>query len=316
MLLLAACTGAHERPYGYLAAHTMADNYGRLFYSLADKNLKFRLLNQGKPVHREFIGHAGITRGRDGVFLMVGIDRDQPGAIIYASRDLINWDTLSRIQADRFDIGGSHYADRRYLGAPKLFYDQTNDLYTITWHASSVRVDPKRKPDNTFWLAMKSFYMQSRDLNQFTPGKRLFPWEFPTIDAHIVKDDLDFYVFFKDVRFPSEKNAWGKGVRGVRARDIGGPYDGDSTPVSPGYREAPSVEKHADGYLMIYEHYPAIKYEMQAANSLAGPWQPMPENTYSFPPSIRHASLTGLSETEYQRIHEYFSEAPSRTQEQ
>ncbi|MHC4736912.1 MAG: hypothetical protein ACYTDW_21045, partial [Planctomycetota bacterium] len=66
------CCGADQKIAGYLFAHMMKGDYGRLYYSVSTDGLHWTLLNSGKRVHDNYRGHPDICRGHDERFYMTG----------------------------------------------------------------------------------------------------------------------------------------------------------------------------------------------------------------------------------------------------
>jgi hypothetical protein len=62
-----------EAHAGYLFAHMVQGDYGRLYYALSSDGLHWRTVNSGKRVlGAEYWGHPDICRGHDGRYYLIG----------------------------------------------------------------------------------------------------------------------------------------------------------------------------------------------------------------------------------------------------
>ena len=182
---------------GYLFAHVMKQDYGRLHYSISSDGLNWKLLNSGKRIlGDEYYGHPDICRGHDGRFYMLG--GGNPDITIWVSEDLISWAKLRDYDPDVPNVYGFK-GDKKHHGAPKCFYDGKSKRYLITWHSpyeKPVASDPEQ-----VWRSMRTFYVTSDDLSEFTEPERLFDFDFATIDVIIRREGDSYYTFLKDERW-------------------------------------------------------------------------------------------------------------------
>jgi hypothetical protein len=63
------------------------------------------------------------------------------------------------------------------------------------------------------------------------------------------------------------------------------PYKNLSDPISPNFREAPTLTPSPNGkaWYMYYEQYPGASYGLSVADSLSGPWYQIFGYTFSLP---------------------------------
>ena len=79
--------GAEPEPGGYLFAHMLKEEYGRLRYSVSRDGLHWTLLNDGKRVLEEYRGHPDICKGHDGRYYLIGNYTGKPEITLWASDD-------------------------------------------------------------------------------------------------------------------------------------------------------------------------------------------------------------------------------------
>lgn len=276
----------------YLFTHMKHSDYGRLYYSVSLDGLNWRELNQGKRISEDYQGHADICKGHDGRYYLVGNRSDDaPDINFWVSDDLVTWAPYSNVTPALSETLGYPNALQR-IGAPKLFYDDASAQYILTWHTPHLHGTPD-EPER-YWASQRTLYMTSNDLKEFiAPPKRLFTWDIGTIDVIIRKQGEHYFAILKDERYPSLQWVTGKTIRIARADHPLGPYEQPSEPISPNFREAPTLIPSPDGnvWYLYYEQYPGVSYGLSVANDLNGPWYQLSGYTffadwdkYQFPP--------------------------------
>jgi hypothetical protein len=97
------------------------------------------------------------------------------------SNDLIQWKEYSELVPDLKNVPGYPSA-LPAIGAPKLFYDEPNKRYIVTWHTPH-KMERNDLPE-PYWASQRTLYVTSSDLQTFSsPPRRLFPWGLATIDV-------------------------------------------------------------------------------------------------------------------------------------
>ena len=294
----------------YLFAHMKHEDYGRLYYSVSQDGLHWRQLNEGKRVCQDYKGHADICKGHDGRYYLVGNrDDSAPDINFWVSDDLVTWKRYSDVTPDLKKTPGYSQALQR-IGAPKIFYDADESRYILTWHTAhkqGTNEDPER-----YWASQRTLYMTSKDLKEFSgPPKRLFPWDMGTIDVVIRKQGDQYFALIKDERYPTLDWVTGKTIRISHAPTALGPYSAPSPPISPNFREAPTLIPSPNGkaWYLYYEQYPGVSYGLSVAANLKGPWYQVSGYTfygdwdkYGLPPKVRHGCMITLQKKEYEVI--------------
>lgn len=309
--------GAPETPYvdpakAYLFAHMTKARYGVLYYSVSRDGLHWTALNGGRPVSEEYHGHASIARGQDGRYYLVGNKSDEDPLIrFWVSDDLIRWTPFGTYQPNLKNIPGHPDALQR-IGAPKLFFDTKSQRFLLTWHTPNrdgSATDPER-----YWGSQRTLYVTSPDLKRFDAApKRLFDWDMATIDTVVMPNDAGpgYCAIIKDERYPSFDWTTGKTIRISCGPTLTGPYPQPGPPLSPNFREAPTVIRAPDdrSWLLYYEQYAGTSYGVSKAPKLTGPWfqlsgtSGVPEwNRYEMVPGARHGSMIPITGAQYDAL--------------
>jgi hypothetical protein len=294
----------------YLFAHMTHQDYGRLYYSVSKDGLHWQNLNEGKRVFEEYHGHPDIVKGPQGKYYIAGNTSDSsPDINIWVSEDLINWKKHSVYTPDLQATPSYENALHR-IGAPKLFYDKASSRFMMTWHTPH-KEGNKEDPEQ-YWASQRTLYVLSKDLKNFEgPPKRLFDWDFGTIDVIIRKVDDTYYAILKDETYPTLYWPTGKTIRIARAGSLLGPYSLPQDPISPNFREAPALIPSPNGkdWYLYYEQYPGVSYGLSISDDLNGPWYQASGYTffsdwdkYSLPEKIRHGCMIVISNGEYDKL--------------
>src|SRR6266480_596070 len=322
-LMLLACRVQADTPPGapatpfidptkaYLFAHMTKAQYGVLFYSVSLDGLHWRQVNGGRPVSRDYHGHASIAQGGDGRYYLVGNKGDDDPLIrFWVSDDLIHWMPHGTYEPNLKDIPGHPHTLQR-IGAPKLFDDTPSAQFLLTWHTPNVpgsREDPER-----YWASQRTLYVLSKDLRTFAGApKRLFDWDMATIDTIVRPNDSAGYcAIVKDERYPSYNWTTGKTIRISCAPSLLGPYPLPGPPISPNFREAPTLIRAPNGadWLLYYEQYAGTSYGLSVAPRLEGPWYQVSGNSgvrewdrFEMPAGLRHGSMIAITRQQYDAI--------------
>jgi hypothetical protein len=312
----AQAPGGPAKPYvdsakAYLFAHMTKEHYGELFYSVSLDGLHWTRLNGGKPVSAAYHGHASIARSNEGRYYLVGNKGDDDPLIrFWVSNDLVRWTSFGTYQPDLKNIHGHPHTLQR-IGAPKLFYDDASRRFLLTWHTPNL--DGSTQDPERYWGSQRTLYVESDDLKTFAaPPRRLFTWDMATIDTIVQPNDHGGYcVIIKDERYPSYSWPTGKTIRISCARKLLGPYPFPASPLSPNFREAPTIIRAPNkiDWLLYYEQYAGTSYGLSMAPTLRGPWYQVsgnsgvPEwNRYEMPAGTRHGSMIGITRQQYDAI--------------
>lgn len=299
------------RPEAYLFAHMTGEKYGVLHYAVSLDGLHWTRLNAGQPVSTDYHGHPSIAQGPDGRYYLVGNKSDDdPEIRFWVSDDLVRWAPFGTYRPKLSGIPGLPHALQR-IGAPKLFFDKPSGRFLLTWHTANVpgsAEDPER-----YWSSQRTLYALSADLRKFdAPPKRLFTWDMATIDTFVVPNPEGGYcAVIKDERFPTYLWTTGKTVRISCGPGLLGPYPEPSPPLSPAFREAPTLIRSPSGtdWYMYYEHYAGQGYGLSMAPRLEGPWievwgnSGVPEwNRFEMPAKLRHGSMMAITRKQYDAL--------------
>jgi len=301
--------GEKSKYEAYLFAHMMEGDYGRLYYSVSLDGLHWEMLNGGKRVFDQYHGHASICKGHDGRYYLVGNRSDSaPDINFWSSEELVTWKKYSDFVPDLKQVPNYTNALAR-IGAPKLFYDQATSQYLLTWHTPH-ELGQTSLPE-PYWASQRTLFVTSKDLQAFAqPPRRFFSWDMATIDV-IVQPEGDAYcAIVKDERYPTLDWTTGKTIRTCRATNLLGPYSAPGPPISPNFREAPTLIPSPNGkaWYLYYEQYPGVAYGLSVAATLEGPWFQVAGNQrrdwdkFHLPPKVRHGSMLPITRQQYDAL--------------
>ncbi|HOM61827.1 MAG TPA: glycoside hydrolase family 43 protein [Anaerohalosphaeraceae bacterium] len=302
----------------YLFAHIMEGDYGRLYYSVSLDGLHWTLLNGGRRVFEDYRGHPDICRGHDNRYYLVGNrGDDRPDINFWVSEDLIHWNKYSDYLPDLKSIPDYPKVLLR-IGAPKVFYDKDSSQYIVTWHTTH-DLGQTDLPE-PYWAGQRTIYATSKDLKTFSkPPQKLFKWDMATIDVIIRRVGKSYYAIIKDERYPTLDWPTGKTIRICKSPALTGPYSEPGPPVSPNFREAPTLIPSPDGkiWYLYYEQYPGVSYGLSIAADLEGPWyqacgatMKKEWNKYEVTPKARHGCMMTISRSEYDALLSAFAPLP------
>jgi len=312
-----AAPAAPDTEAAYLFAHMMKGHYGVLYYSVSLDGLHWKLLNRAQSVYPSYHGHASIAKGSDGHYYLVGNQGDDdPSIRFWWSSDLVDWKPYGSYEPDLSAVEGLAHPLQR-IGAPKLFFDAASSRFLLTWHTPTVPGSPS--DPEAYWASQRTLYVLSKDLKEFKdPPARLFNWDMATIDTIVVANPESGYcAIVKDERYPSYNWITGKTVRMACAQSLLGPYPPPGPPLSPNFREAPTVIASPDGrdWYLYYEQYAGTSYGLSMAPRLAGPWYQVSGNTgvpdwnkYEMTPEARHGSMLQITRSQYDKLVRAFPE--------
>lgn len=306
--------GTTPRHEAYLFAHMVHGDYGRLYYSTSLDGLHWHALNGGRRVCEEYRGHADICRGPDGRYYLVGNrGDDQPDINFWVSTNLVRWEKHADYVPNLKQVPDYPKAMAR-IGAPKLCFDQPSGRFLLTWHTTH-DLGPTNLPE-PYWAGQRTLYVTSPDLRTFSdPPRKLFGFDMATIDVIVRREGDRYFAILKDERYPTLDWTTGKTIRICSAPALLGPYGEPGPPVSPGFREAPTLIPSPDGraWYLYYEQYPGVGYGLSIATSLAGPWFQAAGgmdyrdwDKYRLPPRVRHGCMLPISRREYDRLETTF----------
>lgn len=302
--------GERPRNEAYLFAHMMEGDYWRLYYSASLDGLHWSILNGGRRVFEDYRGHADICRGHDGRYYLVGNrGDDQPDINFWVSTNLIAWEKYSDFSPDLRRIPNYPKVMAR-IGAPKLFYDTASGQYVVTWHTTHDL--GKTDLPEPYWAGQRTIYVTSKDLRTFSdPPRKLFAWDLATIDVILRPERGRYFAIVKDERYPTLDWPTGKTIRLCSSPALLGPFSEPGPPVSPNFREAPTLIPSPNGqaWYLYYEQYPGVAYGLSVAASLEGPWFQAAGNMtrrswnkYDVPRGARHGSMIPIRRKEYDTL--------------
>jgi hypothetical protein len=291
-----------EEYVGYVFAHMISEDYGRLYYSISTDGLNFERLNGGKRINEDYRGHPFITHGHDGRYYLIG---GGTPITFWVSDDLVTWEKYSEAKPDVFRTPDFHPGvDNR--GAAKLFWDSQNQVYIVTWQTSK---SPRRRNfqgiDEVYWGGQRALYALSPDLKTFTDPRLLFPAnDVSALDIFVTRLGSKYYTIFKDEEYPSYEHPMGKSIRISSSDQLTGQYGEPGPAVSPSFREAPCIVPRLDhtGYYMYFERYPGNGYEIATSSNPEDTWHMIYKEETFFEDNTRHGCVFPVTKAQYDAI--------------
>ncbi len=292
---------------GYLWLFMTNARYRKMFYAISRDCHDWTTLNLGRVVNSEFSGHHTYTKGRDGAWYGIGVEKVNSDNLVslWRTEDFINW-TISYFPVSVLDPDGWD-TPRPALCAPKPYYDADSDQYIITWHPGHPYSDiPSRR----------TFYVLTSDFVTFTEPKLLFDWsedyaDLAMIDTFIRKMGDKYYAITKIESTREASPTLGKTIVWCESDNLTGPWT-DPVRITPldKQREAPILVDAPDGSLYLFAESFAespYAYDMFAAPAMTGPWV---EHSFKGPnvedgttrPGARHGWIVPVSESVYQGL--------------
>lgn len=292
---------------GYLFAHMKKEDYGRLYYAISRDALHWTSLNDGKRICAEYRGHPDICRGHDSRYYLTGGSK---AIALWVSDGLLEWKKLRDLEPDLEETPGFRPAEKIY-GAPKICYDDSTKQYVITWHTSQNRKDPV--DTEMYWRGQRTLYITSRDLKTFTEPRKLFQFDRATIDVILHRSGDRWYALLKDELYPSFEWPTGKTIRISSATGLEGPWSSPSPPISPNFREAPTLIPRPDGkgWYLYCEQYPGVQYDLLTAPEIGGPWHGVYIKDTSVPTGARHGCMLPIPRERYAALEKALGGEPA-----
>lgn len=286
---------------GYLFAHMTHQDYGRLYYSVSTNGLQWRTLNGGRRVHPDYWGHPDLCRGHDGRYYLLGNRERNTDLVFWVSTNLVNW-TRHREWSPDVANAVDFRSSVSYHGAPKIYFDEATREYLVTWHTPTLPGTPL--DPEAHWRSMRTLGATSPDLAEFSRPRRLFGFDWATIDVIVRREGDRYFAVLKDELWPAAEWPSGKSIRIASADTLLGPYGEPGPRLTPNFREAPTVIPRRDGggWYLYAEQYPGLSYGLSTAPRLEGPWHDLHAMDYATPNHARHGSMIPISAAELKAL--------------
>lgn len=256
-----------------------------LHFALSGDGLKWRALNQNRPVLSGQIGSQTLRdpfvfRAQDGVYHMLATDGWKSDSIVHAeSADLIEWSPQRLLPV----MDGVPIV--RNCWAPECFYDVEDDCYRLIWSSAT------DAPNNPVDWNHRIWSCSTRDFRTFSPPEKWFDPGYSVIDASVLRLGDEYLMAFKDERGQNQRGTPFKAIRTARSKRGSGPWQEVSELVTPTLTEGPSLFLAPDGstLMMVYDHFIEDRFGMRTSQN-GRDWQAA-DDGLEFPPIVRHSSV-------------------------
>ncbi|MFH9887244.1 family 43 glycosylhydrolase [Streptomyces luteogriseus] len=282
--------------------------------SKGDDPLRWRELNDGKPVLTSTLGEKGlrdpfIIRSPEGdKFYQIATDLRIHGngdwdasqrtgsksIMVWESTDLVHW-TDQRLVKVSPDSAGNTWA-------PEAFYDAELGAYVVFW--ASKLYDNADHSGDTYNRMM---YATTRDFHTFSEPKVWIDRGYSVIDSTVIRHDGTYYRLSKDERNNSSSTPNSKFIFEEKSDSI---LDPSWTPVAEGIgkgamnaAEGPLVFKsntEEKWYAFLDEFGGRGYLPFETTDLDSGTWTP--STGYDLPAKPRHGTVLPVTQAEYDRL--------------
>ncbi|MGN9840282.1 family 43 glycosylhydrolase [Nonomuraea sp. H19] len=308
--------------FSYFTGEGTADGE-QLYFALSRGNdpLKWRELNEGKPVLTSTLGEKGlrdpfIIRSPEGdKFYQIATDLR-----IYGNGD---WDAAQRTGSKSIMVWESvdlvHWTDQRLVKvssdnagntwAPEAYYDHTIGAYVVFW-ASKLYADDD--PNHTGSAYNRMMYATTRDFHTFSEPRVWIDPGYSVIDSTVVKHGDTYYRFTKDERNNTSTTPCSKFIiaqKSTSLRDLDWDFVAEcigKNAISQG--EGPTIFKsntEEKWYLFIDEFGGRGYVPFESTDLDSGVWTPSAD--YALPARPRHGTVLPVTRAEYERLLETYA---------
>ncbi|PIM71428.1 hydrolase [Streptomyces sp. JV178] len=288
----------------------------QLYFALSKGNdpLKWRELNDGKPVLTSSLGEKGlrdpfIIRSPEGdKFYQIATDlkiygngdwdRSQRSGsksiMVWESTDLVNW-TNQRLVKVSPDAAGNTWA-------PEAYYDEKLGEYVVFW--ASKLYDNEAHTGDTYNRMM---YATTRDFYTFSEPKVWIDRGYSVIDSTVIQHDGTYFRLSKDERNNSSSTPNSKFIFEEKSDSL---LDLSWDPVAEGIgkgamsaAEGPLVFKSntEDKWYAFLDEFGGRGYiPFETTDLASGVWTP--SSSYDLPAKPRHGTVLPVTQAEYDRL--------------
>ncbi|MEV0227360.1 family 43 glycosylhydrolase [Streptomyces sp. NPDC050704] len=310
---------AKEALKGYMFSYFTGEGTSdgeQLYAALSKGNdpLKWRELNDGKPVLTSTLGEKGlrdpfIIRSPEGdKFYQIATDlriygngdwdasqrTGSKSIMVWESTDLVNW-TDQRLVKVSPDAAGNTWA-------PEAFYDEKLGEYVVFW--ASKLYDNEAHSGDTYNRMM---YATTRDFRTFSEPKVWIDRGYSVIDSTMIKHDDTYYRLSKDERNNSSSTPNSKFIFEEKSDSILDPsYDAVAEGIGKGAMsaaEGPLVFKsntEEKWYAFLDEFGGRGYIPFETTDLDSGEWTP--SANYDLPSKPRHGTVLPVTQAEYDRL--------------
>ncbi|MDX2762023.1 family 43 glycosylhydrolase [Streptomyces europaeiscabiei] len=288
----------------------------QLYAALSKGNdpLKWRELNEGKPVLTSTLGEKGlrdpfIIRSPEGdKFYQIATDlriygngdwdasqrTGSKSIMVWESTDLVNW-TNQRLVKVSPDSAGNTWA-------PEAYYDEKLGEYVVFW--ASKLYDNEAHSGDTYNRMM---YATTRDFYTFSEPKVWVDRGYSVIDSTVIQHDGEYYRLSKDERNNSSSTPNSKFIFEEKSDSL---RDLSWTAVAEGIgkgamsaAEGPLVFKSntEDKWYAFLDEFGGRGYiPFETTDLDTGVWTP--STGYDLPSKPRHGTVLPVTQAEYDRL--------------
>ncbi|GAA3803811.1 family 43 glycosylhydrolase [Streptomyces phyllanthi] len=301
--------------FSYFTGEGTADGE-QLYFALSKGNdpLKWRELNDGKPVLTSTLGEKGlrdpfIIRSPEGdKFYQIATDlriygngdwdRSQrtgsKSIMVWESTDLVNW-TNQRLVKVSPDSAGNTWA-------PEAYYDEKLGEYVVFW--ASKLYDNEAHSGDTYNRMM---YATTRDFHTFSEPKVWIDRGYSVIDSTVIQHDGTYYRLSKDERNNTSSTPNSKFIFEEKSDSL---LSTSWTAVAEGIgkgamnaAEGPLVFKSntEEKWYSFLDEFGGRGYiPFETTDLASGTWTP--STSYDLPAKPRHGTVLPVTQAEYDRL--------------
>ncbi|WP_338894697.1 family 43 glycosylhydrolase [Streptomyces sp. TG1A-60] len=304
---------------GYMFSYFTGEgtsNGEQVYAALSKGNdpLKWRELNDGKPVLTSTLGEKGlrdpfIIRSPEGdKFYQIATDlriygngdwdasqrTGSKSIMVWESTDLVNW-TNQRLVKVSPDAAGNTWA-------PEAYYDEQLGAYVVFW--ASKLYDNEAHSGNTYNRMM---YATTRDFHTFSEPKIWVDRGYSVIDSTVIQHDGTYFRLSKDERNNTSSTPNSKFIFEEKSDSLRNlSWDAVAEGIGKGEMsaaEGPLVFKsntEEKWYAFLDEFGGRGYIPFETTDLASGQWTP--SSDYDLPAKPRHGTVLPVTQAEYDRL--------------
>ncbi|GAE30248.1 glycoside hydrolase family 43 protein [Halalkalibacter hemicellulosilyticus] len=289
----------------YLFVHFIHQDIGssnseQVYFSVSKDGIKWRTLNNKKPVLTSMLGDKGvrdpfiIRSPKEGKFYIIGTDlsmhyrKDWDEVQRSGSQHIVVWESSDLIEWSKQRLVNVGPETAGCVWAPEAIYDKEYDDFLVFW-ASRERFGAEKQ---------RIYYAKTNDFKEFTKPEIYIERQNDVIDTTIIEEDGVYYRFSKDETV--------KSITMERSDSLLGEFQEIETNLNQVVGvEGPACFKlkNEDKWCLLLDHYAVEKkYFPYYTNDLNTGQFTKKEEGLDIPVHSKHGGVMTITRDEYDAL--------------